>query len=202
MKKRSSLKIITIAIVILVIFASAIRIKTLNKTTLSTKERYKQVQMNEYVKLQNLAVRLIKLETIKNVDSRVDYYKNKTDYSDIKATLDVKKVGELKLSKNEKNILYEIGSSMMLNITKKDGTLLLNQDSEYEGFSEDNPSLEQIKNGKKSFGEKPEQLIVRFRINNETLQKIKDDQYKVKFVISKDSESLNFDYIDLNSSNI
>ena len=74
-----------------------------------------------------------------------------------------------------------------LNITDKNKNLIGNYTSDIDMCNRDNKKFNEIKDGKRNFGENIEKLRLKFILDNKIIRKINNDDYSVKLVFPCDS---------------
>lgn len=186
MKKK---KYYIIIIVLLFILGSSYRFVQLNKNTWG-EELYTEVSYNSAFNINGIDFEVEKLEVLDNVDDLGN--------SQLKFFINLYKNGEITSEGFLKSFPESYPDSITLNITDKKERLVGNYVIEFEAYSKDNPKFIEIQKGERDIGDKKEDLILRFRVDKNTMENIYNNAYNIKLVFPKDSNGLKFNYININ----
>lgn len=177
-----------ILVIILFIGVSSYRFIQLNasiwKQRLNTEIKY-----GEKFNLNGVDIKLNKVEKVNNTNSSRDII--------LKTTINLYKNGEISNDGFYKKFPECYPDFILLNITNKDGTLVRNYSSEYEGYLKDNPNFAKIQKGEKSIGKEKENLILKFKLEKKMIEDIKNNQYNIKLAFPLDERGFKFNYINL-----
>ncbi|MEG1009126.1 MAG: hypothetical protein RSF67_04820 [Clostridia bacterium] len=165
-------RMFVILIIILFIIGSSYRFIQLNKN-ISNEIKYEEVENNEHFNLNGVKFKLVKSEYIDNSILTVD--------------IELNKEGQIDENIFEEPFPSYYDELISLNITDKDENLVGNYTSDIDMYYSDNKKFMEIKDGKRSLGENTENLILKFVLNGETIEKINNSNYNVKLVFPCDS---------------
>lgn len=183
MKKRT----IFIIIITLFVLTSGYRFIKLNKS-ISDQVEYTSVKENQYFNINGIDFKVSKSEFINDLD---DLGKQQ-----LKVYIDLNKNGEIVQDGFDKEFPKYYHDEILLNLTDKSGKLVDNHDSTL-GFAKDNPKFVEIIKGERNIGEEKESLILRFSLDKQVMDKVKNNEYNVKVVFPRDDKGLKFNYVNI-----
>jgi hypothetical protein len=180
---------IFVIVLLLFILGSSYRFVQLNKDIWG-QELYTEVSYNSTFNINGINFEVEKLEVLDNIDD--------LGSSDLKFSINLYKHGEITSEGFLKSFPENYPDSITLNITDKDEMLVGNYLIEFEDYFKDNPKFIEIQKGERNLGDKKESLIVRFRVDKNTMENIHSNVYNIRLVFPKDSNGLKFIFIDIN----
>lgn len=169
MKKNRMFVILTI---ILFIIGSSYRFIQLNKN-ISNKIKYEEVENDESFNINGVKFKLVKSKYIDNHILAVD--------------IELNKEGKINENIFQEQFPAYYDELISLNITDKNANLVGNYTSDIDMYYSDNKKFMEIKDGKRSLGENKENLILKFVLDEKTIEKINNHNYSVKLVFPCDS---------------
>lgn len=187
MKKRKYM--IFIIVLLLFLLGSGYRFIQLNKA-LWGEELYTEVDDHSTFNINGINFKVEKFDVLDHIDD--------IGSSDLKFSIHLYKHGEITSEGFMKAPFYKsYAPSILLNITDQRGRLVANYPIEFEGYTKDNPQFIEIETGERDLGEKKEPLIVRFRVDKNTMANIDSNTYTMKLVFPKDDQALKFIGVDI-----
>ena len=161
-----------ILIVTIFTIGSSYRFIQLNKN-ISNDKKYEKVKNNEFFDLNGVKFKLVNSEYMDNYILAVD--------------IELNKEGEINNNVFEEPFPSYYDELISLNITDKNKNLIGNYTSDIDMCNRDNKKFNEIKDGKRNFGENIEKLRLKFILDNKIIRKINNDDYSVKLVFPCDS---------------
>ena len=161
-----------ILIVTIFTIGSSYRFIQLNKN-ISDDKKYEKVKNNEFFDLNGVKFKLVNSEYMDNYILAVD--------------IELNKEGEINNNVFEEPFPSYYDELISLNITDKNKNLIGNYTSDIDMCNRANKKLNEIKDGKRNFGENIEKLRLKFILDNKIIRKINNDDYSVKLVFPCDS---------------
>lgn len=180
---------IFIIIFLLFILGSSYRFIQLNKDRWG-KELYTEVGYNSTFNINGINFEIEKFEVLDNIDD--------LGSTDLKFSINLYKHGEITSEGFNKESFYKgYATSIILNIADEKGMLVDNYVTEYEEYRKDNLKYIEIQKGERDLGEGTERLTLTFRVDKNTMENIYNDVYSIRLVFPKDSNGLEFTFIEI-----